>query len=163
LGLSATILHLFNHALMKGALFLALGCIAWRIGSSRLNDFQGLGYRMPWTMGVFLIGGLSLIGIPSTAGFISKWYLVLAALEKGWWPVLVVVVAGSLLAVVYVWRVIEVAYLGGRSEQAPSGEAPLSMLLPAWLLALGNLYFGVKTELSVGIAREAANALFGGL
>ena len=163
LGLSATILHLFNHALMKGALFLALGCIAWRIGSARLGDFQGLGYRMPWTMGVFLIGGLSLIGIPTTAGFISKWYLVLAALEKGWWPVLIVIVIGSLLAVVYIWRVVEIAYLGKRLEEAPSGEAPLSMLLPAWLLALANIYFGIHTELSVGVAHEAAKALFGGL
>lgn len=160
-GLTATILHLFNHALMKGALFLALGCIAWRIGSSRLGDFKGLGYRMPWTMGVFLIGSLSLVGIPMTAGFISKWYLVLAALERGWWPVLVVILAGSLLAVIYVWRVIESAYLGGKDNEAQVGEAPLSMLIPAWILALANLYFGVSTELSVGVATEAATTLFG--
>ena len=160
-GLTATILHLFNHALMKGALFLALGCIAWRIGSSRLGDFKGLGYRMPWTMGVFLIGSLSLVGIPMTAGFISKWYLVLAALERGWWPVLVVILAGSLLAVIYVWRVIESAYLGGKNNEAQVGEAPLSMLIPAWILALANLYFGVSTDLSVGVATEAATTLFG--
>lgn len=160
-GLTATILHLFNHALMKGALFLALGCIAWRIGSSRLGDFKGLGYRMPWTMGVFLIGSLSLVGIPMTAGFISKWYLVLAALERGWWPVLIVILAGSLLAVIYVWRVIESAYLGGKHNEAQVGEAPLSMLIPAWILALANLYFGVSTDLSVGVATEAATTLFG--
>jgi multicomponent Na+:H+ antiporter subunit D len=160
-GLTATILHLFNHALMKGALFLALGCIAWRIGSSRLGDFKGLGYRMPWTMGVFLIGSLSLVGIPMTAGFISKWYLVLAALERGWWPVLIVILAGSLLAVIYVWRVIESAYLGGKDNETRVGEAPLSMLIPAWILALANLYFGVSTDLSVGVATEAATTLFG--
>lgn len=160
-GLTATLLHLFNHALMKGALFLALGCIAWRIGSSRLGDFKGLGYQMPWTMGIFVIGGLSLIGVPGTAGFISKWYLVVAALEQGWWPMLIVVIAGSLLAVVYIWRVVEAAYLGGRSESPKIGEAPLSMLVPAGLLALANLYFGIKTDLSAGIATKAAAALFG--
>ena len=160
-GLTATILHLFNHALMKGALFIALGCIAWRIGSSRLRDFAGLGYRMPWTMGVFVVGGLSLIGIPLTAGFISKWYLVLAALEKGWWPVIVVIIAGSLLAVLYVWKVVERAYLAKPPEDATRAEAPASMLIPAWLLAIANLYFGFQTDLSVGVASRAAAELFG--
>ena len=160
-GLTATILHLFNHALMKGALFVALGCIAWRIGSSRLQDFAGLGYRMPWTMGVFVVGGLSLIGIPLTAGFISKWYLVLAALEKGWWPVIVVIIAGSLLAVLYVWKVVERAYLANPPENATRAEAPASMLIPAWLLAIANLYFGFQTDLSVGVATRAAAELFG--
>ena len=160
-GLTATLLHLFNHALMKGALFVALGCIAWRIGSSRLQDFAGLGYRMPWTMGVFMIGGLSLIGIPLTAGFISKWYLVLAALEKGWWPVIVVIIAGSLLAIIYIWRVVEKAYLARPSAQSTTAEAPASMLVPAWLLAIANVYFGLHTDLSVGIATRAAAGLFG--
>ncbi len=160
-GLTATILHLFNHALMKGALFIALGCIAWRLGSSRLQDFAGLGYRMPWTMGVFVVGGLSLIGIPLTAGFISKWYLVLAALEKGWWPVIVVIIAGSLLAVLYVWKVVERAYLAKPPENATRAEAPASMLIPAWLLAIANLYFGSQTDLSVGVATRAAAELFG--
>ncbi len=160
-GLTATLLHLFNHALMKGTLFLALGCIAWRLGSVRLGDLKGLGYRMPWTMGVFVLGGLSLIGLPLTAGFISKWYLVLAALERGWWPVILVIIAGSLLAVIYIWRVIETAYLSKTNKTAGAGEAPLSMLLPAWLLAIANLYFGMHTGLSAGIATQAAAALFG--
>lgn len=160
-GLTATLLHLFNHALMKGALFVALGCIAWRIGSSRLEDFAGLGYRMPWTMGVFVVGGLSLIGIPLTAGFISKWYLVLASLEKGWWPVTVVIIAGSLLAIIYIWRVVEKAYLVKPPAQTAKAEAPVSMLVPAWLLAIANLYFGSHTDLSVGIATRAAAGLFG--
>jgi len=161
-GLTATLLHLFNHALMKGALFLALGCIAWRLGSVRLGDLRGLGYRMPWTMGVFVIGGLSLIGLPLTAGFISKWYLVLATVERGWWPVVLVIIAGSLLTVIYVWRVIEAAYLGKTQEAVSGTEAPLSMLVPAWLLAIANLYFGMHTELSAGIASQAAMVLFGG-
>ncbi len=161
-GLTAAVLHLFNHALMKGGLFLALGCIAWRLGSVRLGDLAGLGYRMPWTMAAFVAGGLSLIGLPLTAGFISKWYLVLAALEQGWWPVVIVVVAGSLLAVVYIWRVIETAYFRDRGEPAPPvQEAPLSMLLPTWLLVGANVYFGIYTDLSVGVASQAARVLLG--
>ena len=65
---------------------------------------------MPWTMAAFVVGGLSLIGVPLTAGFISKWQLVLAALDGGLWWVAMLVVLSSLLAVVYVWRVVEKAY-----------------------------------------------------
>ena len=82
MGLKATIIHLFNHSLMKGALFMAVGAIVYRIGACRMDNIQGLGRQMPWTFGAVVIGGLSLIGVPGTAGFISKWYLVLAALEQ---------------------------------------------------------------------------------
>ena len=72
-GVTAGILHLFNHALMKAALFLALGCLVYQLGSARLQDVAGLGRRMPWTFAAIIIGGLSLIGVPLTVGFISKW------------------------------------------------------------------------------------------
>jgi len=65
-GLAGAILHLFNHALMKCALFMALGCIALRIGGTTIADMRGIGRRMPWTMAAFVIGGLSLIGVPLT-------------------------------------------------------------------------------------------------
>ena len=162
-GLTAAILHLFNHALMKGALFLALGCVVYRLGMANMEQMRGLGRRMPWTMAAFVIGGLSLIGVPLTVGFISKWYLIAGALERGWWPLAVAVLAASLLALVYVWRVVEVAYF-----QTPSpahadeiGEAPRSMLLPTWALIIANLYFGIDTSLTVGVASQAARQLLG--
>jgi len=163
LGVAAGMLHLFNHALMKGALFLAMGCVFYRIGSVRLEAMAGLGKRMPWTMGAFVAGGLSLIGVPLTAGFVSKWYLILAALEKGWWWAAALILLSSLLAIVYVWRVIEQAYFRPSPADAPEArEAPLLMLATTWGLVLANIYFGVDTDVSVGVAREAAKFLMGG-
>jgi len=162
-GVSASVLHLFNHALMKGALFLALGAVVFRLGTANLRDFAGLGWRMPWTMAAIVLGGLSLIGVPPTVGFISKWYLILAVMERGWWPLALVVLIGSLLALVYVWRLVEVAYLQRPADGAPAPrEAPLSMLLPIWLLVAANVYFGVATQLSVGSAQRVAALLMGG-
>ena len=161
-GVTAGILHLFNHALMKSALFLALGCVVYRIGSCNLNDMAGLGKRMPWTMAAFVAGGLSLIGVPLTVGFISKWYLILGALERGWWWVAVLVLIGSLLAVIYIWRVVETAYFKPAPEgQTARCEAPLSMLVPMWILVLANFYFGIDASLSTGAARFAAQQLLG--
>ena len=162
LGLTATLLHLFNHALMKGALFLAIAAVVYRIGSSQLNHLAGLGRKMPWTMAAIVIGGLSLIGVPLTVGFVSKWYLVLALFEKGWWPVAVLVLFSSLLAVVYVWRIVEWVYFKPpRPDLDEVREAPISLLIPMWLLVLANLYFGVDTRLTVGVSKLAAQSLIG--
>jgi multicomponent Na+:H+ antiporter subunit D len=161
-GMTAGILHLFNHALMKGALFLALGCVAYRVGLVTVDSVAGLGRRMPWTFAAFTAGGLSLIGVPLTTGFISKWYLVLAAFEKGWWPIAVLVLIGSLLALVYVWRVVESAYFRPMSKTGRNiKEAPLAMLVPTWILVLANIYFGTNTNLTVGSANESAKMLLG--
>jgi multicomponent Na+:H+ antiporter subunit D len=161
-GLTATLLHLFNHALMKSALFLALGAVMYRIGSVQLSQFQGLGRQMPLTMAAIVLGGLSLIGVPLTVGFVSKWYLLMALIEKGWWPVAGLILLGSLLAIIYVWRIVEVAYfkppLPGRGDIK---EAPMSMLIPVWILVLANVYFGIDTRLSVQVATAAAGSLFG--
>ena len=161
-GLTAGIVHLFNHGLTKGALFLVLGAVFLRINSVELSDLRGFGRRMPLTMFGFVIGGLGLIGVPLTAGFISKWYLMLAVLERGWWPLAMLILLGSLVAVVYVWRVVEVAYFEAPPADAPPiKEAPLSMLIPMWLLLGASVYFGIFTKLSVGIARQAAATLLG--
>jgi len=161
-GITAAVLHLFNHALMKGALFVGLACVAYRIGSTNLKDFSGLGKKMPWTMAGIVAGGLSLIGVPPTIGFISKWYLVLAALEGGLWPIALLILVGSLLAVVYIWKLVEAAYFGEPDEYKYIQEAPLSMLIPLWILVIANVYFGIHTDVSVGLANSAVTALSGG-
>jgi len=160
-GLTAAIVHLFNHALIKGGLFLAMGSIAMRIGSVRIEEMRGLGRRMPLTMFAWVLGGLGLIGVPGTAGFISKWYLIQAAVETERWPVAALVLISSLLALVYVWRVVEVAYFSPPDHETARCEAPPLMLAGTWLLIGASLFFGLYTSWSAGIARRAAEALLG--
>jgi multicomponent Na+:H+ antiporter subunit D len=159
-GLTAAIVHLFNHALTKGALFLLLGGIAFWVGAVRFKGIAGIGRAMPLTSFGIVIGGLSLIGMPATVGFVSKWYLVLAALERGAWWLALAVVASSLLAVVYVWRFVETAYFREPDARMSAlREAPASLLAPAWLLIVACVYFGIDTGLTLGGAATAAEKL----
>ena len=160
-GLAASLIHLFNHALMKGALFMVLGAVALRKGTASIDSMRGLGRQMPWTMAAFVAGGLSLIGVPLTVGFVSKWYLVAASLESGMWPIAVLIVASSLLAVVYVWRVVEAAYLSDAPDGRRVEEAPPSLLVPTYLLVAANVYFGIDAGLTTRVATRAAGILMG--
>ena len=161
LGVAAGIIHLFNHAVMKGALFMAMGCVIYRIGSVRLEDMKGLGRAMPWTMAAFVGGGLSMIGVPLTVGFISKWYLVQAALEQGRWFVAAVVMVGSLMALIYIWKVVEVAYFQRREDEAEIREAPISLLIPTWALVAASFWFGIDAGTTSSVAISAAETLLG--
>jgi len=162
-GLTAGIVHLFNHALMKAALFMAVGAVFLRVGGVRLSQFAGMGRRMPLTMLAFVLAGLSLIGVPLTVGFVSKWYLVLAALQTGitGYVITAMILSSSLMAVIYVWRVVEVAYFRDPDPEAPRQDAPLMMLVPMWALTLAAFWFGIDSEFTVGVAREAAQQLLG--
>lgn len=162
-GLTATIVHLFNHAITKASLFLLIGGVVVCVGGSSMARIQGLGRVMPLTSFGIVLSGLSLIGVPGTAGFISKWYLILAALERGQWWLVFAIVGSSLLAVVYVWRFVEAAYMRApQVDVARAAEAPLSMLIPAWLLIGATVWFGLDTSISVGSAASAAQSLLGG-
>jgi len=161
LGLSAAIVHLFNHGITKAALFMGVGALVLRGGSSFYKSIAGMGKTMPWTSFAIVIAGLSLIGIPGTAGFISKWLLVQAALELGLWWIALLVVASSLLAVIYVWKVVEVLYMQHPANPATK-EAPLAMLIPLWIMAASTIYFGLNTDLTLSAATAAADSLFYG-
>lgn len=162
-GLTAAVVHIFNHGLIKAALFVVLAGIFVRLQCTKVAELAGLCKRAPWTVGAFGIGAMSLIGIPGTAGFVSKWYLLLSVLEHHWWLIAMVIIASSLLALAYMWRVIEVLWLGEPSQLvAEKGqEAPLHMLIPAWILAAANFFFGIDTTVTLGAASRAVAALLG--
>ena len=122
---------------------------------------RGVDRDMPWTTAAFVVAGFSLIGLPLTVGFISKWYLVQAALELGWWPVALLIMASSLLAIVYVWRVVETAYLQPAPEGVTRKEAPPSMLIPVWILVAMSIWFGINAMTTSAAASRAADMLIG--
>lgn len=162
-GLTAAILHIFNHAIIKSALFMAAGCLVYRLGTDRLDKMTATSGCMPWTRGAFVLGGFSLIGVPGTVGFLSKWYMLQAAFESANWIALFVIIAGSLMAVVYFWKIVEVFYF--REPADPEGdtisEAPLLMLVPLWLLIIANIYFGIDTSLTLEGVMTAAGRFLG--
>lgn len=166
-GLTAAIVHLFNHGITKALLFMGVGAFVLRSGGSFYTQIAGLGRTMPLTGAAIVIGGLSLIGVPGTAGFISKWVLVQSAFEKApenglYLLVALSIVLSSLLAVVYVWRAFEAMYLTAPNPENPTHEAPLTMLIPMWILAVACIWFGIDTELTLGSASQAAIGLYNG-
>jgi multicomponent Na+:H+ antiporter subunit D len=165
-GLTGGIAHMFNHALAKGALFLAVASLATTYPTLTIDGIAGAARRMPFTMAAFVVAGLSLIGVPGTAGFISKWYLVLAAVEAGPAGALLIVpiLASSVMALLYIWRIVEAAYFPGRTasvevHRGERSEAPSWVLAVLWGAVLLNLYFGLRPALPLELAREAAAAL----
>ena len=162
-GLAAGVSHLMNHAVIKGGLFLVVAAVVLRTGSSDLIAFRGLGRRMPMSAGMMTIGLLGLIGVPLTAGFVTKWLLLTEALAIGSPVVAAMMLASSLLAVVYSWRIIETMYF-------ESAEPPIESSTPSpWAMRLGTavmigsvIGLGVWTKPSVGMARAAAASLVNG-
>jgi len=168
-GLAAGYLHLLNHAIIKGGLFIALGAFWYRFGITRIEDFEGLSKTMPLTMGAFTVSALSLIGVPFTAGFVSKVNLATAAADKGWWWAVAVIVITSVLAIIYMGRILLSAYFGDApqidGQAAKRNEAPMMMLVPMWILAIMSIAVGSNIlslgDNFVGAAEAAARLLLG--
>ena len=155
------LLHVLNHAIMKGCLFLIAGGVQWRTGCHAIDDFVGMSRRMPITMAAFVVAALSMIGLPPTAGFFSKWYLLSGALEANAWPCAAALILSSLLSAVYFFRVIETSYLrqpdgvaasaGEHADHAAPAaitrhELPARMLVPILVLATGVLVLGLLNQ-----------------
>jgi multicomponent Na+:H+ antiporter subunit D len=143
-------MHILNHALMKGCLFLCAGAFIYKADLWNIADLRGMGRRMPLTSAAFTIAALSMIGVPPTVGFASKVYLILASFETKQFVFVAVLLLSSLLNLVYFGRVLETLYMrkgddsGHPHSSSQRGEEiPTSMLVPIVTLALFCVILGV--------------------
>ncbi|MBI1385731.1 MAG: monovalent cation/H+ antiporter subunit D family protein [Rhizobiales bacterium] len=163
-GLTGGLVHLLNHAVTKAALFLAVGFVFLQWRTCRLEDLAGIGRRMPLTLLAFAIAGMSLVGVPGTAGFVSKWYLALGAIEKGWWWMVIAIMVSSLISLFYVGRVLELAFMRPQPEvmayRKPSvASSPWTMTVPLAVLTLAVVALGLDATYGADLARAAAEML----
>ncbi|MDW7739954.1 MAG: monovalent cation/H+ antiporter subunit D family protein [Bacillota bacterium] len=149
-GMAAGMLHIVVHAFMKTCLFLCTGAVYYQTGRKQVNQFSGLGYSMPITMGAFTVAAFSMVGIPLFGGFISKYGLALGSLEADLPLVIVVIILSGLLNATYYFPIIGQAYfsMDGHDDHDTAkvfkrDQVPLSMLVPIVLVALGIIYLGI--------------------
>ncbi|MDP2170699.1 MAG: proton-conducting transporter membrane subunit [Rhodocyclaceae bacterium] len=146
LALHAGGMQLVAHGLAKAAMFAAVGVLIQVTGRDTVADVAGVAARLPVTLFAFALAGVTLMGLPPSGGFLAKWLLIEAALVRGRWDMVVVILAGGLLAAVYVFRVLRQAFL-----LPPSGERrrverrPVAMLeWTAFALAAASVLVGLR-------------------
>ncbi len=144
LGLSGSLLHLVNHVFFKDLLFLICGALMFMTHRETLSEMGGLGRRMPFTMTMFLIAGLSVVGIPPTSGFCSKW-IIYHALMQAHQPILALLsLFGSVLTLAYIAKFMHAAFLGQPNPALDKvSDPPMVMRVPMFLLAVGCFVTGI--------------------
>ncbi len=154
-AMQGAILHILNDAVMTVGLFTVAGIVVYKTGHHDLSDFKDMFKKMPFTMSAFVICALSIIGVPPTCGFFSKWYLIQGAIIAEHWAFVVALLMSSLISVVLFFRVIEIGYnfQGSHGAHEHGGphtvamdEAPLSMLIPTLGIAIAILLIGLYNQ-----------------
>ncbi len=154
IGMTGAILHIANDALMTLCVFLAASNIVYKVKGAEFENLQGLFRKMPFTMGAFVVGAMSMIGVPPTCGFFSKWYLISGAIQAGHYGFMVALLFSSLVNVVLFFRIFEICYYEPFSDHHGHGhdhhseridEAPFSMLVPLFITAAILILVGLYT------------------
>lgn len=147
-GLIGAVLHIINHAFMKGSLFMVIGGIQYRFGEVRISRLGQIGKKMPFTVFTLVVAALGMIGIPPAGGFFSKVYLMQGAVGTGQYIYVAVLVLSSLLNAIYFFRVLENVFInpdpGLKEINPPAGklELPLQMLIPIVIFGIAILALG---------------------
>lgn len=158
LGYAGGMLHVVNHIFFKDLLFLICGAIMFRAHQDSLMQLGGIGRKMPFTMLMFAIGGLSLVGVPPTSGFTSKWIIYHALMQANEPFLALLSLVGSVLTLAYVAKFLHSAFLGQPSRDIEELEdAPRLMRIPMTILGVGCIITGIFP----GIALYPINAVLG--
>lgn len=165
-GMMGALYHIVSDAMMTFCLFLAAGIIILRTGDNSLDAFNGLFRKMPATMIAFTVAALSMIGLPPTCGFFSKWYLVRGGIESGHWGFVAALIFSSLINAIIFFRIFERAYLHadmdaphGETPALPGPKTPWSMALPLGIASVSLLIVGLFNATITGWLATALNAL----
>ncbi|MFN2287206.1 MAG: proton-conducting transporter membrane subunit [Chromatocurvus sp.] len=143
------LVHLVHQGIMKITLFFCAGNLAETLGIHKISEMNGVGRRMPWTMGAFTVAALGMIGVPPVAGFISKWYLGLGAMEVGAGWVLLVLAGSSALNAMYFLPILYRAWFlqadgeWPHERHYPRAETSLALLIPPLVTAALALAVGL--------------------
>ena len=153
-GLTGTIYHIMADGLMTVCLFMVIGSVIYRKGKANFESFKDAFQSMPWTMGALIIGGLSMIGVPPTCGFFSKWYLISGAYQSSDYAFIVALLISSLVNAILFIRIVETAFFSATPSEVPDphshhevdyADSPVSMLIPMWVSALALIAMGLYT------------------
>ncbi|MEE8416489.1 MAG: monovalent cation/H+ antiporter subunit D family protein [Desulfobacterales bacterium] len=155
-GITGAILHIINDAAMTLCVFLVAGNILYRLPGDSFDNLKGLFRKMPFTMGAFVVGALSIIGVPPTGGFFSKWYLISGGIAAGHYGFVIALLFSSLVNVVLFFRIFEIGYfepfddphISDRMDEEGKvfNDAPLGMLVPLMIVAAGLIVLGIYTD-----------------
>lgn len=152
-AIAGGLLHIANHAFAKITLFFCAGAIYVATHKKDISQMSGLGRAMPFTFGAFAVASLSMIGAPPVAGFISKWYLLLGALDAGSIGIMVVLLASTLLNAAYFVPVVYSAFFGKADAPPHYAEAHPALVIPLSLTAVLSVIMGFYPDFFMGFAQ----------
>ena len=161
-SMKAGLIQVAGHGIAKALLFASAGAVFYRTRKVRLEDMQGLAKRLPLSFAGIIIGGLSLIGVPLTVGFVSKWNMIIALAEQHHYFIIALVLIASLLAVIYVWKIVEALYFGELDKKHKNiRREPLTIKITIIALIITNVYFGLFPADLTNVAEEISSKVFG--
>jgi multicomponent Na+:H+ antiporter subunit D len=157
LSLIGAVLHIAAHAVGKLTLFFAAGAIYTAAHKTEVSQLDGIGRRMPWTMGAFAIAALSMIGLPPAVGFISKWYMLSGAMAAQHWVAVAVIAVSTLLNAGYFLPIVYRAFFVAPAADGPAhphGEAPWPMVLALCATAAATVLLFFLPDVPLALARQ---------
>jgi multicomponent Na+:H+ antiporter subunit D len=154
-------MHIAAHAVSKITLFFAAGAIYTAAHKTEISELAGIGRRMPWTMGAFAIGAISMIGLPPTAGFLGKWFMLTGAMQTGQWLPVAIIVVSTLLNAAYFLPIVYTAFFErepaahavGAEAAHEHGEAPLPIVIALIFTAAATIGLFLFPEVPHALAK----------